>query len=48
VQTTPVKITQLVEETIKEQETLMGCKIMINKLSAFQPGYPKPLHRIIN
>jgi G3E family GTPase len=48
VETTPEKITQLIEGAIKETELMSGCKISTNNFSAFAPGYPKPVHRILN
>lgn len=39
-------ITQLIAEVIKEAELQSGCKIIVNSLSAFQPGYPHPEYRI--
>ena len=32
---------------IKDVEKESGCKIVVKSLSAFQPGYPRPAHRII-
>ena len=46
VQTEPGMIKDLIAASIKEVENLTGCKIIINSLSAFQPGYPTPTHRI--
>jgi len=46
VQTEPGIITQLIAEGIKETEMESGCKIIVNSLSAFQPGYPHPAYRI--
>jgi G3E family GTPase len=48
VQTEPEIITQLIAEAIKEEQMQSGCKIIVNSLSAFQPGYPRPAYRIIN
>jgi len=45
VQTTPEKITQLVNDAIHELEMQPGCKLMVNSVASFQPGYPKPMHR---
>lgn len=46
-QTEPELITQLIKEAIAETESKYDCKIIVASLSAFQPGYPKPTHRII-
>ena len=46
VQTEPEIITQLIAEAVKEEEMQSGCKIIVNSLSAFQPGYPRPAYRI--
>lgn len=46
VQTRPEIIEQLVTATVKEVEMQSGCKIIVNSLSAFQPGYPHPTYRI--
>ncbi len=46
VQTTPEKITQLVNKTIHELEMQSGSKVIVNSVTSFQPGYPKPVHRI--
>jgi len=39
---------EIVEEAICETEMAANCKIIQQKLSAFQPGYPHPTHRIIS
>ena len=46
VQTQPEIIEQLITAAIKEVEMQSGCKIVVNSLSAFQPGYPRPTYRI--
>jgi len=46
VQTSPQILKQIVSVAIEETITQTGCRIMSHHLSAFQPGYPKPLHRI--
>jgi len=46
VQASPGKITQLVEDAVHELEIQSGCKIIVHSLSSFQPGYPKPVHRL--
>ena len=45
VQTEPEIITQLITQSIKEEEIYSGCKVIVNSLSAFQPGYPRPAYR---
>lgn len=47
VQVTPVLLQKIVADAIYETELETKCKITENKLSAFQPGYPRPTHRII-
>ena len=47
VQTEPEIIEQLIAAAIKELEMQSGCKIIVNSLSAFQPGYPHPTYRIL-
>ena len=46
VQTEPEILEQLIAEAVKEGEMQSGCKIIVNSLSAFQPGYPRPTYRI--
>jgi G3E family GTPase len=46
VQTDPRELQQIVALAIEETMTETGCRIVTHKLSAFQPGYPRPLHRI--
>ena len=46
VQTTPEIIAGLIAEAINEIEIQSGCKIIVKSHSAFQPGYPRPTHRI--
>ena len=46
VQTGPEIIQQLIAAAVKEVETQSGCKIIVNSLSAFQPGYPRPTYRL--
>ena len=45
VQTEPEKIEQLIETAVKEVEMRSACKIIVNSLSAFQPGYPRPTYK---
>jgi len=46
VQTKPVLLSKIISDSILELELLTGCKMTESKQSAFQPGYPKPTHRI--
>ena len=46
VQITPDILSSLVSEAINETSEHSGCTIAVNSVSAFQPGYPKPTHRI--
>jgi Ni2+-binding GTPase involved in maturation of urease and hydrogenase len=48
VQTSPALMEQLMVSAINETEMQSGCKIVVNSLSAFQPGYPRPTHRIVS
>jgi len=47
VQTAPEKLSQLVSDAIEETTRISGCKIIVNSVAAFQPGYPRPTHRIL-
>jgi G3E family GTPase len=46
VQTDPEMVVQLVANAIREIETQYGCKIIVNNMAAFRPGYPRPTYRI--
>ncbi len=46
IQTSPKFLEELIGLAIKETEEERECRIIVNSLSAFQPGYPKPTHRI--
>jgi G3E family GTPase len=46
VQTSPELLLGLVADLIHETMTEKGCRILHEKENAFQPGYPRPLHRI--
>ncbi|MEP6582890.1 MAG: GTP-binding protein [Ginsengibacter sp.] len=46
VQTDPQGLQQIITFAMEETITLTGCRIVKHHASAFQPGYPKPLHRI--
>jgi Ni2+-binding GTPase involved in maturation of urease and hydrogenase len=48
VQISPVLLQKIVADAINETELLENCKIIVNNLSAFQPSYPRPTHRISN
>ena len=46
VQTEPDILSKLVAEAIEEIKSRSGCTILLNSVSAFQPGFPKPTHRM--
>ncbi|HKC36524.1 MAG TPA: GTP-binding protein [Chitinophagaceae bacterium] len=46
VQTEPEILQQMVNDTLKQMVQKHDCNIMVEKWSAFKPGYPKPTHRI--
>jgi len=46
VETEPIILQQTVNDTLKKMVQKYDCDIMVEKWSAFKPGYPKPLHRI--
>lgn len=46
VQTSPEKLQQIIEQAIEDIMMVTGCRVVRHQLSAFQPGFPKPLHRI--
>ena len=46
VQADPAILTGLMKDVINQTETKTGCKIIMNSLSAFQPGYPRPSYRM--
>lgn len=46
VQTDPESLEQLVSAAVDEVETGSGCRIVSVTKSSFQPGYPRPTHRI--
>lgn len=46
VQAPPELLTQLIAGAIKEIELQSGCTMLVTSLSAFQPGYPRPVHRM--
>jgi hypothetical protein len=46
IQVAPGVLGELVRQTILEVETGTGSKITEYNISAFQPGYPRPTHRI--
>lgn len=46
VQTEPSVLKDLVNDTLKQMVRKYGCIIMVEKWSAFKPGYPKPTYRI--
>ena len=46
VQTEPAILSRLIADTIRATEKEHDCTIRINTESCFQPGYPRPTHRI--
>jgi len=46
VETEPAVLQQIINDTLKQMVKKHDCNIMVEKWSAFKPGYPKPLHRI--
>jgi hypothetical protein len=46
VQTEPLVLQKIVNDTLKQIARKHDCNIMVEKWSAFKPGYPKPVHRI--
>ncbi|MEO5892155.1 MAG: GTP-binding protein [Ferruginibacter sp.] len=45
-QSKPGIVKELIAKAIEELEIQSGCKVIVNSLSAFQPGYPVPTYRI--
>jgi G3E family GTPase len=46
IQTTPVFLTELIHKAIQQTENENSCSIVKKSFASFQPGYPKPTHRI--
>lgn len=46
VETAPAILKNIVDDVLEAAEQTFGCKIIAGKWSAFQPGYPRPAHRI--
>ncbi len=46
IQTDPESLSQLVSAAVEEVEAESGCRITAVTKSSFQPGYPRPTHRI--
>ncbi|MBS1597401.1 MAG: hypothetical protein JST75_04195 [Bacteroidetes bacterium] len=46
VQTDLDELSRIIADAIEETTRWSGCRITINSLDAFQPGYPKPTHRM--
>lgn len=46
IQTTPAALTQLMADAIRATEKEHDCTIHTLSASCFQPGYPRPIHRI--
>jgi Ni2+-binding GTPase involved in maturation of urease and hydrogenase len=47
VQTNPESLANLVSGVCKKVQDQTGCSINVKTLSSFQPGYPKPTHRLL-
>ena len=39
------QLEQIVSNTIEDIRTQTGCAIVVDKMAAFQPAYPKPSYR---
>jgi len=48
VQADPDQLKEIVIDAIRELELRTGCKILMCKMAAFKPGYPKPTYRILD
>lgn len=48
VQAKPHILEKIVSDIIDELEDQTACKVTVKKTAAFQPGYPKPTHRILS
>ncbi len=48
VQTDPEILSLLMREVLQETEKEFGCKIIVKGTDSFRPGYPKPVHRLVN
>ncbi len=46
VETEPADLKGIVADAIHELKRLTGCRVIENGLEVFQPGYPKPTHRM--
>ena len=48
VQTRPAILSQLISESIEESASKFNGRICVKTMASFQPGYPKPTHRLID
>lgn len=48
VQTTATLLQEIISNTIHEVMMENGCRIVVHELRSFTPGFPKPVHRILN
>lgn len=48
VQTEPHVLASLVTDAIAQVMERSGCSMIVNSVSSFQPGYPRPTHRLAN
>lgn len=46
IQTTPTFLNTLINKSIQQTENENSCSIVQQSFTSFQPGYPKPTHRI--
>ncbi len=46
VQTSPAKLSAIVEKVFSDVHLLYDCKIISNSAASFQPGYPRPVYRM--
>ena len=46
VQTSPETLSYIISEAIKETAMKFNCNITVKSNASFQPGFPKPTHRI--
>jgi G3E family GTPase len=47
VQTAPENLQQIVGRAIAEIELEMNCKVLVISEAVFQPGYPRPVYRVV-
>lgn len=47
VQTTPEMLSALINEAVQGVRSALGCFVIVKSTASFQPGFPKPTHRIL-